>query len=189
MELLNLKGFLRHIFETIAPLLASRGIKLREEVAADLPFINANPDRLQQAFINLINNALDAMPDGGELTITARGRGTAEVREQVVVEVKDTGVGMTEDVRSRIFELMFTTKRRGQGTGLGLVIVHQVMREHKGFIEVASAAGKGTQFRLIFPAAAQSSKEFTASLAGVFEREAEPGAVGNHVLTRGAKGL
>ena len=87
MEPLNLKGFLRHIFETFAPLLASRGIRLCEEVEAGLPFINANPDRLQQAFINLINNALDAMPDGGELTITARARTTAEVRDQVVVEV------------------------------------------------------------------------------------------------------
>jgi two-component system NtrC family sensor kinase len=152
MEPLDLKSFLRRIFETIAPLLASRGIRLCEEVEAGLPFINANADRLQQAFINLINNALDAMPEGGDLTITARGRATGEEQEQVVVEVADTGVGMTEDVRARIFELMFTTKRRGQGTGLGLVIVRQVVREHKGSIEVTSAPEKGTRFRLIFPA-------------------------------------
>jgi len=176
MEALNLKGFLRRLFETIAPLLQSRGIKLSEEVEEGLPFINANADRLQQAFINLINNALDAMPHGGELTITARGRATAEGREQVVVDVKDTGVGMADDVRTRIFELMFTTKRRGHGTGLGLVIVRQVMSEHKGFIEVVSVPGGGTLFCLIFPAALDtlmSDDVGKPTLATAFEHEPE----------------
>jgi signal transduction histidine kinase len=158
LEPLDLKSFLRRIVETIAPLLTSHGIRLREEVEPGLPFINANPDRLQQAFINLVNNALDAMPDGGGLTIRARGRVTAEGREQVVVEVADTGVGMTEDVRARIFDLMFTTKRRGQGTGLGLVIVGQVVREHGGSIEVTSLPGEGTRFRLIFPTSNEELK-------------------------------
>lgn len=153
MEPLDLKSFLRRIFETIGPLLSNRGVRLREETAADLPFIKANADRLQQAFINLINNALDAMPGGGELSITARGRATAEGREQVVVELADTGAGMSEAVRARIFDWMFTTKSRGQGTGLGLVIVRQVVREHGGSIEVASRPGKGTRFRMIFPSA------------------------------------
>jgi signal transduction histidine kinase len=126
---------------------------------------------LQQALINLINNALDAMPEGGELTITAYRRATAGEREQVVIEVADTGMGMTEEVRSRIFELLYTTKQRGQGTGLGLVIVHQVMREHKGFIEVESVPGKGTRFRLIFMAhlnklVSSSVKDTLASVVG-----------------------
>ena len=192
MEPLNLERFLRHLFDTIAPLLDSRRIKLREEVEVGLPFINANPDRLQQAFINLINNALDAMPDGGELTITARGRATDEALEQVVVEVEDTGIGMTEDVRTHIFELMFTTKRRGQGTGLGLVIVHQVMREHKGFIEVASVPGEGTRFRLVFPAALvslMSAKGIEATLVSAFERAGSASAVGDHAAAKGVKEL
>jgi signal transduction histidine kinase len=183
MQPLNLSSFLPRIFETITPLLASRGIRLREEVDAGLPFINANPDRLQQAFINLINNALDAMPQGGELTISAITRATAEGREQIDVEIKDTGIGMTEDVRTRIFELMFTTKRRGQGTGLGLVIVRQVMSEHKGFIDVASVPTGGTRFRLTFPAALDppiSSEVLKATLTSGFEREAEASVLGNH---------
>ena len=182
MAPLNLNGFLRHIFETFAPLLASRGITLCEEVEVGLPFINANADRLQQAFINLINNALDAMPDGGELTITAHARATAGGREQVVVEVADSGVGMAEDVRARIFELMFTTKQRGQGSGLGLVIVRQVVREHKGSIEVASAPQEGTRFRLIFPVAhnaLKSSNVLKATSQLDREREAEAVAVTN----------
>jgi len=183
MEPLNLNSFLRHIFETSAPLLASRGIMLCEELEAGLPFINANADRLQQAFINLINNALDAMPDGGELTITAHGRATAEGREQVVVEVADSGVGMAEDVRSRIFELMFTTKQRGQGSGLGLVIVRQVVREHKGSIEVASAPQEGTRFRLMFPVAHNALKS-SSVLQAISQSEAEAVAV-----TKGAPAL
>jgi len=175
MEPLNLNSFLRHIFETSAPLLASRGVVLCEEVEAGLPLINANADSLQQAFINLVNNALDAMPDGGELTITAHGRATAEGREQVVVEVADSGVGMAEDVRSRIFELMFTTKQRGQGSGLGLVIVRQVMREHKASIEVASAPEEGTRFRLIFPVA--HTLKSSSVLQAVSQSEAEAVAV------------
>jgi len=153
MEPLNLESFLRRIFETIGPLLSSRSVRLCEQVQADLPFIKANTDRLQQAFINLINNALDAMPGGGELTITASGQATPEGGKQVVVEVADTGVGMTEGVRARIFDWMFTTKGRGQGTGLGLVIVRQVVREHGGSIEVTSRPEEGTRFRLIFPGA------------------------------------
>ena len=153
MKPLDLKSFLRRIFETIGPLLSSRGVKLCEEVEADLPLIKANADRLQQAFINLINNALDAMPDGGKLTVATHPRATADGSDQVVVEVADTGVGMTEGVRARIFDWMFTTKSRGQGTGLGLVIVRQVVREHGGSAEVTSRPQEGTCFRLIFPAA------------------------------------
>ena len=151
---------------------------MHEDVEAGLPFINANSDRLQQAFINVINNALDAMPDGGELTINAHSRVNTDERVQVVVEVMDTGIGMTDEVRTRIFELMFTTKRREQGSGLGLVIVNQVMSEHKGFIEVASAPGKGTRFCLIFPAEndAPLSRPTPASRFG---RTPEPGAAGN----------
>jgi signal transduction histidine kinase len=192
MEPLDLKSFLRRIFETIMPLLASRGIKLCEEVEEGLPFINANADRLQQAFINLINNALDAMPLGGELTIIARARVTAEDREQVVVEIKDTGVGITEEVRTRIFELMFTTKRRGHGTGLGLVIVRQVMSEHKGFIEVASVPGSGTCFRLIFPAALgrlTSADVGKPALASAFEHEPEASDGRGHATAGKAKEL
>src|SRR6185295_16587895 len=184
MRPLSLQSFLRHIFETIAPLLTSRNITLCEQVESDLPFINGNPDRLQQAFINLINNALDAMPDGGELTITARGRATAEGREQVAVELADTGAGMTEGVRARIFDWMFTTKSRGQGTGLGLVIVRQVVREHGGSIEVTSRPGEGTRCRWMFPTAGDALK--SASLLKVAPHSSIEGKTETIVATEDA---
>ena len=184
LQPLDLNRFLRRVFETVTPLLASRNVRLHSELEMELSCINGNPDRLQQAFINLINNALDAMPDGGELTITAVTRSITDARKQVIVEVKDTGSGMTEDVRTRIFELLFTTKRRGQGTGLGLVIVSQVMNEHKGIIEVASTPGKGTCFRLIFPVAARLLSADVSGLEQATVSEPETCSVSEHTVAR-----
>ncbi|HVF43013.1 MAG TPA: ATP-binding protein, partial [Pyrinomonadaceae bacterium] len=103
--------------------------------------------------INLVNNALDAMPEGGELKVTTRFTQNAAGVGEVSVEFEDTGTGMTEDVRARIFDPLYTTKARGRGTGLGLVVVRQALAEHGGRIEVESRAGAGSRFRLTFPAA------------------------------------
>jgi len=122
-----------------------------------LPPIAGDADYLQQVFINLINNALDAMPSGGSLRIatssadwgaTSNNGGGA----QVVVDVADTGCGMSRETQAHIFEPLYTTKERGKGAGLGLVVVSHVMQEHGGQIEVESEPGQGTRFRLSFPA-------------------------------------
>jgi signal transduction histidine kinase len=113
-----------------------------------MPNIEGNADRLQQVFLNLINNAADAMPNGGEISFTTRNE-----EKHVVVEVSDTGIGMDEATKKRIFEPLFTTKQRGRGTGLGLVVVRQILVEHKAQITVESEKGKGTCFRLQFPVA------------------------------------
>jgi signal transduction histidine kinase len=121
-----------------------------------LPPIAGDADYLQQVFINLINNALDAMPSGGSLRIatssadwgaTSNNGGGA----QVVVDVADTGCGMSRETQAHIFEPLYTTKERGKGAGLGLVVVSHVMQEHGGQIEVESEPGQGTRFRLRFP--------------------------------------
>jgi chemotaxis protein histidine kinase CheA len=99
---------------------------------------------------------------------------------------------MTEDVRARIFELMFTTKLKGQGTGLGLVIVHQVMREHKGSIEVVSVPGEGTCFRLTFPATLdtlRSSSLITGRRASILERGPETSSSSDRAVPQEAKEL
>jgi two-component system NtrC family sensor kinase len=110
---------------------------------------------LQQAFINLINNAFDAMPDGGELHVTTSLAAVDEMdgEPQMIVDLADTGCGMNEEIRSHIFDAMYTTKKRGRGTGLGLVVVRQVMNEHGGSIEVSSQPERGSRFRLSFPVA------------------------------------
>lgn len=156
MSPLDLNQLLRRIFDATAPTLDASDVRLTHALARDLPPVVGDADRLQQVFINLVNNALDAMPDGGELKVTTRfihNEGDGE--GAVSVEFEDTGTGMSEDVRARIFDPLYTTKARGRGTGLGLVVVRQALAEHGGRIEVESEAGAGSRFRLTFPTAAQ----------------------------------
>lgn len=119
----------------------------------DLPPILGDATQLEQAFLNLILNAAESMPDGGTLTITARPvqtRHSSGTASHVLVEFKDTGQGMTEEQRRRAFtSLLQTTKRTG--TGLGLAIVHRIVEAHHGELSLRSAPGKGTTIRITFP--------------------------------------
>src|SRR5262249_39279256 len=119
---------------------------------AQLPPIAADSDKLQQVFINLINNALDAMPDGGRLTITTELEVVANGHlPRALISVTDTGCGMTPEVQAHIFDPLYTTKQRGKGAGLGLVVVNQVMQEHNGAVTVESSPDHGSRFQLWFP--------------------------------------
>ncbi|MFL6228687.1 MAG: sensor histidine kinase [Pyrinomonadaceae bacterium] len=168
MEPLDLNALLRRTFDATTPTLDAKGVRLDAALAEVLPRVRGDADRLQQVFINLINNALDAMPEGGGLAVTtfaedgdgslraaAQGAGDEPAgAARVVVDFADTGCGMSEEVRARIFDPLYTTKARGRGTGLGLVVVSQVVGDHGGRIEVETARGRGARFRLIFPAVA-----------------------------------
>jgi signal transduction histidine kinase len=150
---LDLNELIRRISDATAPLLEERSVRLGSILSPQIPLIAGDSDRLQQVFINLINNALDAMPDGGELNVTTELRTSDETNdnEKVIVTISDSGCGMTEEVRTHIFDPMYTTKKPGRGTGLGLVVVRQVMSEHGGSIEVDSESENGSRFRLYFP--------------------------------------
>ena len=143
---LNLRELLERICDTTQPTLALRGVRLVKALDSDLPPIAGDADRLQQVFINLFNNAMDAMPGGGELRVTADFAG-----ERVRVAVVDTGIGMNEETQAHIFDLLYTTKERGRGTGLGLVVVKQIVAEHNGSIAVESEPRHGARFQLSFP--------------------------------------
>jgi signal transduction histidine kinase len=122
------------------------GSKIRMEVDfQDIPVILGDSARLRDAITNLIFNAVDAMPQGGTLTVRTRAQG-----ETVFLEVSDTGVGMTEEVRQSCFEPFFTTKGQ-HGTGLGLPMVSGVARNHSGTIDIASQPGQGTTVTLRLP--------------------------------------
>jgi len=148
---LDLNLVLRRLCDAMAPAFDKRDIQLVENLAGSLPLMAGSSDRLQQLFLNLINNSLDAMPEGGEISISTALSKTAKP-QRIVVDFTDTGLGMTPDVMSHIFDPLYTTKDRGQGTGLGLVIVSQIVSEHGGTIEVQSELSKGTRFRLTFAA-------------------------------------
>jgi PAS domain S-box-containing protein len=137
---LDVLSLLEHQFE------ASR-IKIRRELAENLPPVRGNENRLQQVFFNLVLNARDAMPRGGWLTLVTRAEDDA-----VLVEVRDTGHGIKREHIKRIYDPFFTTKGIGRGTGLGLSVSYGIIQEHGGAIFVDSAPGQGTAFQVTLPA-------------------------------------
>jgi len=122
-------------------------IRVRKELAPELPPIRGNTSRIQQVFFNLVLNARDAMPHGGWLTLS-----TSCENETVAVELRDTGHGIRREHIRRIYDPFFTTKGIGKGTGLGLSVSYGIVQEHGGAIFVDSAPGQGTSFRVTFPA-------------------------------------
>jgi two-component system, cell cycle sensor histidine kinase and response regulator CckA len=135
-------------------------ISFNLELDSDLPLITADKSQIHQVLLNLCVNARDAMPEGGTLTIVTsitRGAELTEVFSGVTadsyacVRVRDTGVGMTREVKSHIFEPFFSTKERGKGTGLGLSVVYGVVNNHRGFVQVESEPGAGTSFIVYLP--------------------------------------
>ncbi len=149
---LDLNVVLRKLCDAMSPAFDKRNIQLKETFADKLPLMAGSSDRLQQLFLNLVNNSLDAMSDGGEIRIRTALEGKPGKAQRIVVDFTDTGSGMTPEVMSHIFDPLYTTKDRGRGTGLGLVIVNQVVSELGGTLEVESELGRGTRFRLTFPA-------------------------------------
>ncbi len=127
---------------------------------ASLGPIEADKGQLEQVLLNLVANARDAMPSGGTLTIETRSVSATHAqqyrlaaRDWCMLTVRDTGVGMTDEVRERVFEPFFTTKERGKGTGLGLALAHAMLEQVHGVIGCESTLGVGTTFRLFFPRA------------------------------------
>ncbi len=149
-------GELVRMMQETFPKTISFGADLDPRIGA----IEGDRTQLHQTILNLCVNARDAMPSGGSLSVTTRSIGGSVVRAQfpeaagenyVHVCVADTGSGMDEATRLRIFEPFFTTKDPGKGTGLGLAVVHGIVRSHAGFIAVDSAPGRGAAFHLYFP--------------------------------------
>jgi PAS domain S-box-containing protein len=163
---------MRHLLKEMVSLVREtfpRNITAKIQVESDLKPVNGDPTQLHQVVMNLCVNARDAMPDGGQLAISAKNEvlGAADVAEHapakpgeyVVISVKDTGTGIAPEIMGRVFEPFFTTKPPSKGTGLGLSTVLGIVRSHGGFVTVSSSASVGTTFRIFLPAAATGSKE------------------------------
>jgi signal transduction histidine kinase len=127
-------------------------VELITEMCESLPMVAADSDQLQQVFINLINNSLDAMPGGGQLQVRTMRDGLS-----ALIELADSGEGIKDEQLDLIFEPMFTTKQ-GLGTGLGLTVVKQIITEHNGSVEVESEPGHRTMFRIRLPIDAGSAE-------------------------------
>jgi len=147
-EQVDLNRVLEDLFKILEFQPAAKSVKLDKRLATDLPLICADSGQVRQVFLNVILNAIQAMPDGGELDIST-GRAMSEATEGVEITIGDTGVGIPKEDIADIFQPFFTTKE--DGTGLGLAISYGIIKEHNGDIEVKSEVGQGTTFRIFLP--------------------------------------
>ena len=150
-------------------------INFNLELAPDLPLVTADKSQLHQVLLNLCVNARDAMPNGGILTLITSMTPGADLTEMFTgvtadsyacIRVRDTGIGMSRQVKSHIFEPFFTTKERGKGTGLGLSVVYGVVNSHRGFVQVESEPGAGTSFIIYLPVKHVAAEQREAGRTG-----------------------
>ncbi len=149
MEELSIGVLVNETLRLVQNQIMLSGIELQVLIPSDIPMIFGERNGLQQVFLNLFINAIQAMPDGGVLKVTAFG---SDKGQGVTVEVADTGVGIAPENIPRIFDPFFTTKQVGRGTGLGLSVTYGIVEKHGGTIGVRSEVGKGTTFTVSLPA-------------------------------------
>jgi signal transduction histidine kinase len=154
LKSLEVNEVLEELIHLSEPWFLARNVKLAKHLSPNLPRILGDPTHLQTLFLNLITNALDAMPNGGVLTIKTRQRlppPSSKEERWLEIAMTDTGIGITEESKKRIFEPFFTTKKMGEGTGLGLAICEKIIKEHSGRIEIESEVGRGSTFLISLP--------------------------------------
>ena len=147
----DLNQIVGNVTRVLQPLLGD-GIELVTRLSPSLARVSANPHQIGQVIMNLVVNARDAMPSGGRLTIE-----TGNVGQAVMLAVGDTGCGMDDETRARLFEPYFTTKEPGRGSGLGLATVYDVVTQCGGQISVTSGSGAGSTFKIYLPRATEPS--------------------------------
>jgi two-component system NtrC family sensor kinase len=143
----DLHALLEQVIERVSPQPAFEGVEIVRQFSPDLPTIQADPAQLQQVFVNLLNNAAEAMAKGGTITLATR----PVDGQWVEIKVSDTGYGIPDENLGKLFTPFFTTKALGKGTGLGLSIVYGIIKMHRGQIAVQSQVGQGTTFTLMLP--------------------------------------
>lgn len=148
----ELRSLLAGVYKHLAEHMKAGGIRFLSELHPEEIVLYADQEQLEQVFINLFNNAADALPKGGDLIIRAE-----EEDHHIKVQVSDTGTGMSRETIEKVFEPFYSTKNKG--TGLGLAIVFNIIQKHQGKIEVSSAEGKGTTFTIILPKEEQRHAE------------------------------
>jgi signal transduction histidine kinase len=155
----DLNRLLRSLGELFAPELEARGIAMKVFPGAAVGEVSVDPDHIRAAIVNLLRNAKDACSRGDEVLLSSKRAG-----DEVLVQVTDTGPGMTKELAERAFTPYFSTKKGG--TGLGLAIARRTLEEHGGRLELSSEPGRGTQFTLRLPADAGRGSEQSTEPAG-----------------------
>ncbi len=158
LRVVNINRIVREVIEILKRSIP-KDIEIRVLLQDELPLTKADPTQMQQMIMNLAINARDAMPGGGVLSISTSkvGRENGAANDissdngYIRISISDTGMGIAKDLQSKIFDPFFTTKDRGRGTGLGLYIVHSIVTNHGGYINLYSEPGKGTRFNIYLP--------------------------------------
>jgi signal transduction histidine kinase len=150
LSTLNVADELSQALELMHYHFNQRQISLEPDLEAPVPRVLADRQQLRQVFLNLLTNAADAMPRGGRLEVRVYSGAPAEP-DVVIVEVADTGAGISPENLARVWEPFFTTKGEGRGTGLGLSICRHILQEHGASIELDSQLGQGTTVRVRLP--------------------------------------
>jgi molybdenum cofactor guanylyltransferase len=153
LKAVDLNGVIESALELVQYRLEKNRIVVNNRRASGLPMLMGDENALQQVFVNLLMNAIDAMPEGGALAIR-----TASRNGEVIADMSDTGAGIPAAALPKIFDPFYTTKEVGKGTGLGLAIARRIVTDHQGAIEVQSEAGRGSTFHLRFPALAAAAE-------------------------------
>jgi signal transduction histidine kinase len=154
LERTSVNHNLRHVVELVGYQFRAAGVEVKMDFDSDPAMVEADHFQMEQLFLNLVLNALDAMREGGTLYLRTRVRGG-----KVIAEVRDNGHGIPAEIRDRIFDPFFTTREVGEGTGLGLAVSGSIVAAHGGRIELETALGRGTTFRIIMAAKPEEGDE------------------------------
>jgi two-component system, NtrC family, sensor kinase len=146
--LASIKEIIENTVTLVSHKLELGGVRLALNVGSDVPAIRCDPSQMQQVVMNLLLNAAEATPPGGTVSVAAS---LEAATGRLVLEVSDTGAGIPPGIVDKIFDPFFTTKEEGKGVGLGLAVVYGIVQSHNGEIEVRSAVGSGTTFRVLLP--------------------------------------
>jgi two-component system NtrC family sensor kinase len=150
MKRVNVNQLIERTLLLNTSLLVIANVKSDNRLDANLPEVVGTEDQLQQVLMNLVSNAVQAMEpgDGGVLRIETK---LSQNRNQVLIKVKDNGIGVPEENMPKLFEPFFTTKKKGKGVGLGLSVAYGIIQEHGGSIRVESKVGEGSTFKVKIP--------------------------------------
>ena len=152
IEELNINEAIDSVFVFLGQQLLNHNVAIEKQYAADLPKIKGDPIRLEQVFMNLLTNARQALMSSGKKAMKVEIKTyLSQDQKKVIVDFKDSGPGIPQEIREKIFEAFFTTKEAGEGTGLGLSTAKKIVEEHGGKLEVESSLGEWTNFRVTLP--------------------------------------
>ncbi len=156
----NLNELVRETLLLLKPIFAEKDVHVVSQLAESLPPLSAHRGSLQRVLINLLNNAVDSLAEERRITIAAHiAQATDQWRSGIIIEISDTGAGISPDLLPKVFDFFMTTKNSGRGTGLGLAVCQEIVKQHEGKITISSQIEKGTTVRIFLPTGPTAGRE------------------------------